>query len=150
MTEGSHVSDQDFFFDEEDEKPAKAEAKSSATSPARKPAGSGAKAPAAAPASGAFFDQTVTMSVASLLIVCSLLVGLIGGILIGQARANSIPEPTAGATSGTGGTGQGTAPALTQDQLNSGQLPAGHPSIGGAATGTPSGTATGSQNATGK
>jgi hypothetical protein len=143
------VSDQDFFFDEEDEKPAKAAPKSSskpAGKPAaRKPAGKAAAAAPAAAATGSFFDQTVTMSIASLLVVCGLLVGLIGGVLIGQARANSVPGVDA-AAAGAGGQAAQQAPQLTQDQLNSGQLPPGHPSIGaGGATGTaqPSQTATG-------
>jgi hypothetical protein len=77
------------------------------------------------------------MSVASLLVVCALLIGTIVGLMVGQSRATSTADlPSASPAAGN-------APQLTPDQLNSGQLPAGHPSIG-------SQTATGSKTATGK
>lgn len=153
--------DQDFFFDEEDEKPArgaktpakpattasaKGSAKPAAKTPARSPDGTSAREPAApAPSpepSGSFFEQNVSVAIASLAVVCALLVGVIAGVLIGQSRASGVadlPSPTAPA-------GQtGAAAPLTPDQLNSGKLPSGHPSIGATATGTtkPSKTATG-------
>jgi hypothetical protein len=117
----THVSDQDFFFDEdgpsEGSKPA---AKGQAPAKAQAPAKTSAKAPSpqaapAAPASAAssMFDQSVTMTVAALLMVIALLVGVILGFFLGQSMA--IPPATA---------------------LNQG-LPAGHVPVSGAATGTP-------------
>ena len=141
------MSDQDIFFDEEDEKRAKPAAKAAskpgAKAPAKKSAAP-AKATPAAPAS--MFDQSVSMSVAALLVVCGLLIGIIVGVLVGQARAASnvvLPtDPTASTAPANGA----AAPTLTQDQMTSGQLPAGHPSVSGAASGTPAP----SKNATGK
>lgn len=166
--------DQDFFFDEEDEKsardktPAKAPGKSPAKAPARSTARSGAKTPAksgtgtpakasatsarnaaavppATVAGGAFFGQSVSMAVAGLAVVCALLVGLIAGVLIEQARSggsSGVPAATTAAPS------TGVAPPLTSNQLNSSKMPPGHPSIG--ATGSPSGTTKPSKIATGK
>jgi hypothetical protein len=140
------VSDQDFFFDEEPTKPApdapaskSGGAKSGAAKPAAKPASSSKTEPAAAVP---FLEQSTVMSVAILIGVVGLLVGLIGGYLLGTAQTQPAAAPASGAV-GTvpDATGQGGAPVLTQEQINAGQVPAGHPSIAtsGAAT-TPSGT----------
>ncbi len=137
------MSDQDFFFDEEDEKPARGEKASGSKSPGRKPSGttpaSASKAPAAAApvAAGSVFEQSLNVGVASLLVVIALLLGVAVGIFVGESRANSALLTDVPAVTNTGGA---SAPALSQDQLNSGQLPAGHPSIG----------TTGSTSATGK
>ncbi len=129
------MSDQDFFFD--DDKPADKASKSDKT-PAKKPSGastrpaaksSGSKQPV--PESG----QSVTMTMAIMFAVIGLLVGVIVGLFVGNMMnaGSSAVLPASG----------GSAPALSQDQLNGGQLPAGHPSVGGA-TGGGTGAGTGS------
>lgn len=133
------MSDQDFFFDEDESarasKPAKGKAPEKA--PAKAPAAKAATAPA--PAAGLFFDQNVTMAVASLLMVIALLVGVILGFFLSQSM---VPPPgvtsTPATSTGTGtDTGGGTQPGpLSPEQLNQG-LPAGHVPVNtGAATGT--------------
>jgi hypothetical protein len=126
------TDDQDFFFDEEEtaieEKPvpaAKAK-KTKVTDTAAAPVG--AVGPAAA-------VQTVTMTVAALIGVIALLVGVIIGIVIPVGGAGSVPQPT---TTGT----SATAPQLSEDQLQGGALPEGHPDISGMPTGTPGATGT--------
>ncbi|HEY3317498.1 MAG TPA: hypothetical protein VGK50_03640 [Coriobacteriia bacterium] len=128
------MSDQDFFFDEEDEKPAKAEKAAPAKAPGRKasaatssPAAKTPSRPAPASGGGSFFDQEVNMGIASLVVVIALLLGMLLGVFIGQSRANNAALLNVPAATNTGG---GSAPPLSQDQLKSGQLPAGHPSIG--------------------
>jgi hypothetical protein len=125
------VSDQDFFFDEED-KPAKdagSASKKAGTSPSRSGSGStpSKSAASAAPA------QTVSMTIAILIGVIGILLGAVIGLFVGKSMAVPTVAVTPGA--GTGTTQQ--APQLTPEQLQGGQLPAGHPSVGGAATGTP-------------
>jgi len=68
------------------------------------------------------------MAVAALLVVIGLLVGVIVGVLVAPGQTDS--------TSGTTGI-TNTAPALTSDQIQSGELPAGHPDVSGTASGTP-------------
>lgn len=125
------MSDQDFFFDEEEETvaPAKQSAKPSTKSSATK-SSSAKSAPAArksapveaAPAAGAgFFEQSVSMSVAALMTVIGLLVGVIIGFVVAPDGGTSV------STTGTGA----AAPQLSSDQLQSGDLPAGHPDISG-------------------
>ncbi len=132
------MSDQDFFFDE-DEKPAKSQSKSA---PAKKPAtpaaksGSSSRNVVAAPA------QSVTYTVAALIGVAALLLGIIVGILLPINTGASTATPDAGLS---GGGVQQTAPQLTPEQMQSGQLPAGHPNIGGAAGATGSAPATGTK-----
>ncbi|MCL4079314.1 hypothetical protein MX659_06930 [Coriobacteriia bacterium Es71-Z0120] len=115
------MSDQDFFFDEEEsETPKKAEKKAASARPAQK---------TVAPAKQQVFQQSVSMTVAALVAVIALLLGVIIGILI--------PTGGSGTTTDTGA----VAPQLTPEQLQSGQLPPGHPDISGmtggqAATGT--------------
>lgn len=140
------MSDQDFFFDEEPTKPAPG-------APASKPGAtkSGGAKPGAKPATSSetetaaavpFLEQSTVMSVAILIGVVGLLVGLIGGYLLGTAQTQPAAAPAIGAV-GTvpDATGQGGAPVLTQEQINSG-LPANHPSVpASGAAATPSGTA---------
>jgi len=140
------VSDQDFFFDEEPTKPAPG-------TPASKPGAtkSGGAKPGAKPATSSetetavavpFLEQSTVMSVAILIGVVGLLVGLIGGYLLGTAQTQPAAVSATGAVGTvTGSTGQGGAPLLTEEQINAGQVPAGHPAItaSGAAT-TSSGT----------
>lgn len=118
------MSEQDFFFDE-DEQVAEESAPKSAERPARAQAAK--SAPAATAATTA---QGISMTVASLIGVVALLAGVVIGMLI--PSGDNVPAPTATGTTGT--TGQ--APQLTQDQLDSGQLPAGHPNISGMTSGT--------------
>ena len=124
------MSDQDFFFDE-DEKPAKPAApKSSAKSSSGKPAAKSAPAPAG--------GVELTWTVTALIGVVALLLGVIVGYAIPKGTEIASPDTTATQ-------GQTTAPQLTPEQMSSGQLPAGHPSIGGA-----SGGATGTAPASGE
>jgi len=123
---GSYVSDQDFFFDEDEKPAAKAPAKkaSGSTSPA-KPAGKASAS--AAPASTA---ATVTMTIAVLIGVIGILIGAIGGIFIGRSLASTtVATPPAATAPAATGTGTGDAPQLSPEQLQ-GDLPSGHPAIG--------------------
>lgn len=110
------MSDQDFFFEDEERptEPARASAKPASGSPA--------KAATAAPGALATV-QTVSVTVAALAAVCALLVGVIIGILIprsgGVASSRTTLPPAT------------TAPQLSPEELGSGELPAGHPDIGG-------------------
>jgi len=116
------VSDQDFFF-EEDEQP-----KAAKKSDTPKKGGSARPAQAevaAAPAQG------VTMTVAALIGVIALLLGAIGGIFIGRGMAAPTVATTPAVTAPAAGAGGSTtAPQLTEDQMQGGELPAGHPDIG--------------------
>jgi hypothetical protein len=140
------LSDQDFFFDDEEaeaaeeteaKKPAakRGTASKTASTSASKPAPKAA-AKAAPASSGSFFDQQVSVAIASLIGVIALLVGIIGGYML--AGPSTPVAPSAGTTQTTPGA---VAPQLSPDQLNSGQLPAGHPAVGGAGA-TPSKPAT--------
>lgn len=136
------MSDQDFFFDEEEtaeagtKETAKPSAKteSKAAPAARKPAPKPAPKPAAAaPAGGSpsFFEQQVSITVASLMTVIGLLLGVIVGFLVapdGGTVTTAAPAATTATDSGA------TAPQLTDEQLSSGALPEGHPDIGSATT----------------
>lgn len=137
------MSDQDFFFDEEDEAVSEAPKASSksggkAQAPARQaaPKQRTAAAPSAAPAG----EKQVSMTVAALMAVVSLLLGVIIGFVLPGGSTGTAPSN--GAAIGTGGT---AAPGpLTEDQLNSGQLPEGHPPIESmGATGAAEATSTG-------
>lgn len=126
------MSDQDFFFDEEED-----------AKPAPKKASAGHKQVPerqAAPAKQSFFEQSVSMTVAALIAVIALLLGVIIGYVIPSADTTPV------VSSPTSSTGSSAAPQLTQDQINSGALPPGHPDLSGAAG---SSTATGSTTATG-
>jgi len=125
------VSDQDFFFDEEsDSKPPVKTSSAAKVKPVAR---------TSAPAQASFFEQSVSMSIAALMVVIALLVGVIIGFVI----------PTGGETppvTATTGAAVEAAPQLTEDQLSSGELPAGHPdlsSMTGSATATASATTTG-------
>jgi hypothetical protein len=139
------VSDQDFFFDEEEEeaKPAK-----SSTKPVGKPAAKAAGKPAAAaqarraPAAretaasgGSFFEQSVTMTIASLMTVIGLLIGVIIGFVAAPKGTT-----TAGGSTATTGTGTTVAPAISDEQMSSGVLPEGHPDISSMGGVVPTGT----------
>jgi hypothetical protein len=139
------VSDQDFFSEGEETEPKddKATKASGRTAPAKSGPKPASKAPAKAttakveqPATS-FFDQTVTMAMAILLAVVGLLLGMIVGYFVFSGGAQTTATaPDSLQTPSTTGTGT-AAPPLTQDQLNAGQLPAGHPKVGGSTTTTP-------------
>lgn len=141
------MSDNDFFFDDEDApaadtaKPSKGSPKAS-SKPAPGPKAAGSKSSGSgkqdsakavtsttgdAPAAGQMFEKTVTLAVAALLAVIGLLLGVIIGIFVGQSMAGA-PVATTPAT-GTGAAPSGSAAPLTEDQM-SGGLPEGHPDIG--------------------
>jgi len=128
--------DQDFFFEEEAPAKASQPSKGSKSSGAARPSApqSSAKgAVAAAPV-----ENMVSYTNAALIAVVTLLVGVIIGVMlpIGASNTNT-NTPAASST--------GTAPSLTPEDLESGELPPGHPSIGGgsgAATGSAPGTTT--------
>jgi hypothetical protein len=136
------VSDQDFFFDEEPE------AKAPETKGSKSPAPGAAKPPRkttqpeapkteSAPPAGPV-DQSTTWAVAALLGVAGLLLGAILGFLLGSTLSGSsstTPTSLAPTTPST----QQAAPQLTTEQIQAGQLPAGHPKIG--STSTPTTTA---------
>jgi len=132
------VSDQDFFFDEDEKPEEKPEPKKSGSSSTK-------QAPAKARSTaGPASERTVTMTIASLIGVVALLVGVIIGILIPAGGSTNLPAPT------QGGTGV-SAPQLTPEELESGSLPEGHPDISGMDGGAapPTGAATESAGATG-
>jgi len=109
------VSDQDFFFDEDEQpkaKPAKASTKSEG-----KPSAPRSKAPAPTAA------QTVSLTVAGLIAVCTLLLGVIIGIALPSGDTATTAAPTESQVI--------AAPSLSPDQLETGELPSGHPEIGG-------------------
>ena len=122
------MSDQDFFFDE-DEKPAEKSASKPVSKPSGKPSSpKGGAAPAAAG------ERTVTMTVAALIGVVALLFGVIIG-LFAAPDSGKVASPNSTATQGT------AAPALTDEQIQQG-LPEGHPTIPQDMTATSTGEAT--------
>ncbi|MBN2404298.1 MAG: hypothetical protein JXE06_01810 [Coriobacteriia bacterium] len=120
------MSDQEFFFDEEDEvtkTPKRAAASAKGSKPAPKPTPKAAQA-----SSPSVFSQDVSMTVAALMAAIALLIGVIIGIVIPTGGSSVAPVATTPATS-TGA--DVAAPELTEDQLNTEELPAGHPDISG-------------------
>ncbi|MDO9556454.1 MAG: hypothetical protein Q7J82_02570 [Coriobacteriia bacterium] len=126
------MSDQDFFFDEEEEA---TPASKSVARPAKssKPA---PKATAATTASPSVLDRDVSMTVAALMAVIALLLGVIIGLVIPTSGVGG----TASTPAATSSDANVAAPQLTEDQLGTGELPAGHPdisSMGAESTATP-------------
>lgn len=121
------MSEQDFFFDEEEQEVAEKPAAKKTDSPSGT---AGSSKPVAAAATSA---QGVSMTIASLIGVVALLAGVIIGIVLPVGAGTDVPAPST--TTGT----ESQAPQLTPEQLESGQMPPGHPQVG-----APSGTATGS------
>ncbi len=119
------MSDQDFFFDEEEET-AREAAKSSSKSGAKAAPAPRKSAPKpdtqVAASSASPFEQSVSMTVAALMTA----IGLLVGVIIGFVVAPDSPTVSNGTATDTGV----AAPQLSEDQLNSGELPAGHPDIG--------------------
>lgn len=109
------MSDQDFFFDE-DEAQAPASAKSSGDKADKSPSRSKQAEPSATVA-----GQSVTVTVAALLAIIGVLIGLIGGVFVARMLPGGAGAPTAATTS---------APQLTDQQIQSGELPPNHPNIG--------------------
>lgn len=113
------MSDQDFFFDEDEqvtEKPSKArDSKKESVS----------AGPSDVPGA-----QTVTLTVAALIGVVALLAGMVVGILLPIGGGTPSATPTT-VTPGAATGGGGTAPQLTPEQIQGGELPPGHPNIGG-------------------
>lgn len=147
------MSDQDFFFDDEEpvrdkKNAAKASAKGGASGQKTAPAKGGTtgqkKAAPAPVATSQFLDRSITMSVAGLLMAIALLVGVIVGFLM-----NGAMSPSAASSAAAQAPGSGTSPAaaLTQDQLSQ-PLPPGHVPVSGGPTGSV--PATGSATGTGK
>jgi hypothetical protein len=123
-----NVSDQDFFFDEDE--PTKEAAPTNSPS---KTSTTTSRATAAAPAVG-MADQSVSLMVTILVGVVTALLGVIIGIFVGRGLATTaVPGVGSGASLGTGTTQE--APQLSPDQLEGGELPAGHPPIGDGAAG---------------
>ncbi|MDZ4177838.1 MAG: hypothetical protein U1E29_01185 [Coriobacteriia bacterium] len=132
------MSDQDFFFDEDE-----TSTEANAEAPTAKRETEAAK-PVARAASPAASMQSVSMMVAVLIGVVALLAGVIIGILIPSGSA-SVPAPSA-----IGGGTAAPAPQLSPDQLESGDLPPGHPPLEGAAPeGMPGGIPGESETTTG-
>jgi len=128
------VSDQDFFFDE-DEKPAQ-KAPGKTAKPGAKSAPVKSSKPAPSQTAGGI---ELTWTITALIAVVTLLLGVIVGY--------AIPKGSTVDTTGTPtGQSQIQAPQLSPEEIQSGQLPAGHPDIGGMSG---SGTTTGSAETTG-
>ena len=123
------MSDQDFFFDE-DEKPAK----TTGSSGSKQTASSAPKGSAAAASAAPVSAQPVSMTIAILIGVIGILLGAVIGLFIGRSLAapSALNTPTTVAPTES-------APQLTPEQLQGGELPQGHPNIGGGA-GTPTAT----------
>jgi hypothetical protein len=126
--EESRVSDQDFFFDEDDQPAAEDKAPAKKTSTSTK----SAAAPAAVGAA-----QSVSMSVAALIGVIALLAGVIIGIVL-PVGGGSTGSP---AGSFAPPANSAPAPQLSPDQLE-GDLPPGHPPLDGQNGGMGSGEET--------
>jgi len=145
--------DQDFFFEDEPQAPkpsgkgskSAAPAASKPKAPAAKTASAKAAPATATPVtdldeSASFADQSTTWAVASLVGVCGLLLGLILGFMLGTTLAKNaaataaVATPAVTATTPSAVSGGGST--LTTAQLQSGQLPAGHPAISTPATTT--------------
>lgn len=128
------MSDQDFFFDDDEARPAPKDTPKAAGK--GMPAGKEAATPVTPTAAASFFDQSLTMTVAALLMVIALLVGVIIGFFLG---GSTTPSTATGANaivpSTSTGAGDATPGQLSPDQIKQG-LPAGHPQLDQGATGT--------------
>ncbi len=114
------MSDQDFFFDE-DEKPAPKSGGTKGTAAAKTSSPSQSDA---APVEA----QSVTLAVAILIGIIGILLGVVVGLFIGKGMA--APAITA-TTTGAGAVAPAqSAPQLTEQQIQEGQLPEGHPQVG--------------------
>ncbi|MDZ4178398.1 MAG: hypothetical protein U1E29_04075 [Coriobacteriia bacterium] len=136
------MSDQDFFFDEDE---TSAETNAGASTAKRE---TEASKPAARVASPAAAIQSVSMMVAVLIGVVALLAGVIIGILIPSGTPN-VPAPNT-----IGGGAAAPAPQLSPEQLQGGDLPPGHPPLdsmgdGAAPEGMPGGIPGESETTTG-
>lgn len=131
------MSEQDFFFDEEEtaeastKETAKPSTKSGSTpAPAARKSAAKPATPKPTGGSGSFFEQQVSITIASLMTVIGLLIGVIVGFLVAPDGGTvTTATPTATATDS-----EATAPQLTDEQLSSGTLPEGHPDISSMST----------------
>lgn len=139
------MEDDDLFFEDDvaEETPAQPAAKGSTKTASKAPAGKAAASKAAGgspapprPQEGDEEEPGATMSVtiAVLGMIVALLIGFILGVVVEQRRIQAAPA----GLSAAGGAG---APALTPQQLQQGQLPAGHPNFGNIGGGAGSGAA---------
>lgn len=125
------MSDQDFFFDEDEKPAAKSQSKGAPPKKPTTPSGKSPSPPEYTP------DRSVSYSIAALMAVAALLLGVIVGIVLPVNVGSQSPATNTG-TSGTGA----SAPQLSPEQLQSGQLPPGHPNVGAAGSATATGSAT--------
>ena len=121
------MSDQDFFFDEDEQPAAKAADKGKAAPPKAPAKGAPAKGAKSAPAQASGGIE-LTWTITALIGVVALLLG----VIIGYAIPNSSSVETTGSTT----TQQQVAPQLTPEEMQSGTLPQGHPDISGMASGS--------------
>lgn len=113
------MSDQDFFFDEDERPAAKTGGKKASTS---------GKASSPAPRDEALVTaQGVAPIVVVLIGVIGLLLGAVIGLFIGKGMAT--PAGTA-SNIGVPAASVIPAPQLTEEQLSTGELPSGHPQVG--------------------
>jgi hypothetical protein len=129
------MSDQDFFFEDEQEvieKPKKTKGGAAAKKAPAKTAPK--KSAKASPVDSAAF--TFSSIVVVLIAIIALLIGFLVGILLGKSLTPPVqiaPTTSTGASPMGGvGTDEGTiAPELDDSQMEEGTLPAGHPDING-------------------
>jgi hypothetical protein len=141
------VSDQDFFFDEDETASqateGKAAAAKSSVKSASRPAPAERKAaskpaPKAAvkpevttPRGPSFFEQSVSMTIAALMTVIGVLAGVIVGFIVAP---DSTTVSTGSTATSASAESSAAAPTLTEEQLSSGALPEGHPDISSMST----------------
>jgi len=121
------VSDQDFFFDEDEQPATKAAEKGKAAPPKAPAKGAPAKGGKAAPAQASGGIE-LTWTITALIGVVALLLGVIVGY--------SIPKSSSVGTTGSTTTQQQVAPQLSPEEMQSGTLPEGHPDISGMTSGS--------------
>ncbi len=127
------MSDQDFFFDEDDQ-PAEKPAEKAAATPAQKTTSGTTAAPRPASRAAA---QTVSYTVAGLIGVCTLLLGVIIGLALpsDDVASSTTSNPLISAP-------VQDAPQLSPEQMQAGVMPEGHPPVDGGEA-APTETATG-------
>jgi hypothetical protein len=135
------VSDEDFFFDEDDERPSEqaeqADDGEQQADDGEQPATSSIPETESTSSQPSAEPHGVSMTIALLLAVIALLTGIVIGLLINTRVAPS------GAGSSKVDLNNIAIPPLSQDQMNSG-MPSDHPDVnGGSATGGSSASGTG-------
>jgi len=124
------MSDQDFFFDDDQVEEVVDKAEIQARKDAKKADKKARENKQASVDDSEVSGLTITATICGLIALIALLVGIIGGIFIGRALVPSAPASSniQTGTGGMGGMGGGNAPVLTDEQMQQG-MPAGHPSI---------------------